>query len=235
MRHLAVVREAEPRRAPAAARPRSTAAAFRAAIRHSRRVRFLRIAVPVFVLLTVAGIFGAAWVDSLRLFGRLPLEMGQIVVSGSKITMEQPRLAGFTRDARPYELTARSAAHDITAPELVQLRDLRAKLEMRDNTVVEISANAGLFNTKAERLTLEDNIFVTSSSGYEGRLSHAVVDTRSGNIVSERPVWIKMLNGTIQANAMEIEQAGELVRFREGVTMQLMPNREPGAAGGPQP
>ena len=54
--------------------------------------------------------------------------------------MEQPRLAGFTSDARAYELTADTAAQDMTRPDIVELRNIRAKVEMQDKTSMEMTA-----------------------------------------------------------------------------------------------
>ncbi|MPZ58266.1 MAG: LPS export ABC transporter periplasmic protein LptC [Rhizobiales bacterium] len=204
-------------------------------MRHSRLVRVSRIAVPAAFAAVIAVLALAAWFNPLRLLGELPVGLRDIVISGTKIKMEQPRLSGFTRDARPYDLSARSAAQDIAKPELIELIELRAKIQMHDRSQVDVSAATGLFNTKAEVLTLEDNILVKSSTGYEGRLSQAVINTRTGDIVSEKPVALKMLNGTVNANAMEIEQAGEVVRFNGGVAMQLMPNKDQGSVPGQVP
>jgi len=228
---LAAIHEAEHfQEAPAfvAARRRTAAHAFRAAMRHSRLVRIARIALPVAAVAAVVGLLLAAWFNPLRLIGELPVGLRDVVISGTKIRMEAPRLSGYTSDARPYDLSAASAAQDIRRPELIELTTLRAKIQMHDRTQVQLSAAAGLFDTKAEVLTLERDIVVTSTSGYEGRLTQAVINTRTGNIVSEKPVALKMLNGTINANAMEIEQAGEVVRFERGVAMLLMPNKDQG-------
>jgi lipopolysaccharide export system protein LptC len=211
---------------PAAGQQRSAAKAFQAAMRHSRRVRFARLAVPIGAIAAIAGVVLMTWLSPLRLIGQMPFGLRDVVISGTKVKMEQPRLSGFTRDARPYELSASSAAQDITKPEQIELNELRAKIQMHDRNHVEVSAANGLFDTKAEVLTLENDILVTSTSGYEGRLSRAVIDTRTGNIVSEKPVAIKLRNGNINANAMEIDQAGQIVRFERGVSMTLMPNKE---------
>jgi len=230
---LAVIQEAEPYREPsafAAARQRNTAKAFRAAVRHSRLVRFARYAIPIAVVATIAGSALASWLSPLRLIDTLPIGLRDMVISGTKIKMEQPRLSGFTRDARPYDLSASMAAQDLTRPGFIELTTLRAKIQMHNKSLIEVSAATGLFDTKAELLTLEKDILVKSTSGYEGRLSKAVIDTRTGNIVSEQPVALKMRNGNVTANALEIEQAGELVRFQRGVAMQLMPNKDPGNA-----
>ena len=47
---------------------------------------------------------------------RLPGELGKMVIKGTKVTMQQPRLTGYTVDARPYEFTANSAEQDIPSP-----------------------------------------------------------------------------------------------------------------------
>ena len=39
------------------------------------------------------------------------------MISGTKLTMQAPKLSGYTRDGRWYELIADSAAQDITKPE----------------------------------------------------------------------------------------------------------------------
>jgi lipopolysaccharide export system protein LptC len=192
---------------------------FRAARRHSRRVRALRVAIPFFALVSLAVILAAVWFNPLRAITRIPADIAGLVVSGTKVTMQHPRLSGYGNDGRPYELTARAAAQDITKPNLLELRDMHANVEMQDNSKVTISALHGLYDTKGELLTLRDNIVVVSSAGYEGRLSEAFIDIRKGVIISDKPVEVKMLNGTLNANRLEVTESGDLARFQGGVNM----------------
>ena len=78
-------------------------ARFAAAARHSRMVRVLRVAVPAAVLLAMAGIVGISVFNPWRITGltKLPVNISNLVVSGTKITMETPHLAGFSTDQRP--------------------------------------------------------------------------------------------------------------------------------------
>lgn len=196
--------------------------AFRGAARHSRGVRILRIALPVAIGIGFIGIVLVTYFNPLRFLNKLPVDIGKLVVSGSKITMELPRLAGYTRDSRAYEMTARAAAQDLSNPDQVELQDIHAKVEMQDKSLMRLSAASGIYDTKSEILKLKQNILLTSSTGYEGRLSEAVVDIRKGNVVSENPVEVKLLNGTLNANRLEVVEAGDLVRFDGGVAMTLM-------------
>jgi lipopolysaccharide export system protein LptC len=53
-------------------------------------------------------------------------------------------------------------------------------------------------------------------------LSEAVIDTRKGEIVSDKPVELKMLNGTLNANRLVVIESGALIRFDNGVAMTFM-------------
>jgi lipopolysaccharide export system protein LptC len=191
---------------------------FRAARRHSRRVRLLRIALPLGVVGVVTAFALAAWLNPLRVLAKLPV--GNLVVSGTRITMEQPRLTGYTRDARGYQLSARAAAQDLTAPDKVELDGVHARVELENDGLLEITAANGIFDNKAQVLTLRQNI-VLKSNGNQGLLSEAVVDIRKGTVVSSKPVQVQMLNGHLTANRLEVSEQGGVLLFDGGVTLQL--------------
>jgi lipopolysaccharide export system protein LptC len=196
---------------------------FRAAMRHSRHVRFLRVAVPAAVAISLLwGIAGTLFLKPLRMLSGASVDVGSVVVSGSKLMMQQPKLAGFTRDNRRYDMVAQAAAQDLTKPDLVELHGIRATMEMRDGVVFETVAKGGLYNAKIEQLTLSQNIVVTSTSGYQAFLNEAVLDVRAGKIVSEKPVEVKNASWTINANRMEVTESGDLMRFERGVSVTLL-------------
>ena len=169
-------------------------ARFAAAARHSRLVRLLRVAVPAAVILALAAIVGISIFNPFRaLMKQLPLDVDNLVVSGSKITMESPHLSGFSPDQRPYELWAKTATQDLLDPDHVDLNTLRAKVLMDDRSTVTMDARQGLFDTKAQVLDLRQDIFLQSSTGYEARLTRAIVDIAKGTVTSDEPVDVKLL------------------------------------------
>ena len=87
---------------------------------------------------------------------------------------------------------------------------------------MEMSAVTGIYDSKAETLKLDQNIVLTSTTGYRGQLSEATIDIHKGNVVSEQPVAVQMLQGTLNAKRLEIVNSGDLVRFDGGVDMTLM-------------
>jgi lipopolysaccharide export system protein LptC len=197
-------------------------ARFAIAARHSRIVRNLRIAVPAAVLLAMTLIVGRSIFNPFRDLTNLPFDPGNVVVSGTKITMESPHWSGFSPDQRPYEMWAKTATQDVTDPDHVELGTLRAKVLQEDQSTVTMDARTGVFDTKSQLLDLHKDIFLQSSTGYEARLSSALVDIANGTVVSDEPVDVKLLNGTLRSDRLRITEKGDVVRFEGNVVMNLI-------------
>jgi lipopolysaccharide export system protein LptC len=197
------------------------AAKFATAARHSRLVRILRIAVPVTVVLSMASIVAVS--TFLNPFTMIPVKVdsGNLVVSGTKITMESPHMSGFTPDQRPYELWAKTATQDITDPDHVDLNDLRAKVLMEDQSTLFLDAKTGRFDNKQQQLDLHKDIFLRTSTGYEARLNSAFVDMAKGTVSSDDHVDVKLTNGTLTSDRLHIMNGGEVVLFEGNVVMHL--------------
>ena len=170
---------------------------------------------------------------------KLPVDIGNLVVSGTKITMETPHLAGFSTDQRPYEMWAKTATQDLTDPDHVELGQLRAKVAMEDKSTVTMDARTGYYDSKSQMLDLRKDIFLQSSTGYEAKLSQAYVDINKGAVSSDEHVDVKLLNGTLTADRLRIINSGEVVRFEGNVVMNLVmdspPTAEPEPAPAPKP
>ncbi|MDA9465858.1 LPS export ABC transporter periplasmic protein LptC [Bradyrhizobium sp. CCBAU 53415] len=210
------------------------AAKFASAARHSRMVRILRIAVPGAVLLSMAAIVGVSIFNPFRmLMPKLPLDSGNMVVSGTRITMESPHLAGYTPDQRPYELWAKTATQDITDADHVDLSDLRAKVLMEDQSTLFLDARTGRFDNKQQQLDLHKDILLRTSTGYEARLNSAFVDMGKGTVTSDERVDVKLTNGTLSADRLRITDGGDVIRFEGNVVMHLDKLDEPAAQPAP--
>ena len=115
-------------------------------------------------------------------------------------------------------MTARTAAQDVTKPDILELQDIRATLTTADRGDVEIVAQDGLYDGKADRLTLRNNVVVTSSE-VQVQLHEAIVQIKAGHVLSEHPVEVRLLQGTVNSNRLEVRESGAVLRFDNGVTM----------------
>jgi lipopolysaccharide export system protein LptC len=200
----------------------SLEARFAVAARHSRMVRILRIAVPGAVGLAMAVVIGISIFNPFRInIHGLPLDMGNLAVSGTKITMEAPHLSGYTPDRRPYEMWAKTAVQDVTDPDHVELNKLRTKLLMQDGSTVFLDSLTGLFDNKAQTLDLHKDIFLQTTTGYEARLTQAHVDMVKNTVDSDEHVDVKLTNGTLSSDRLRIINGGEVIRFEGNVVMYL--------------
>jgi lipopolysaccharide export system protein LptC len=127
-------------------------------------------------------------------------------------------------------VNARAAAQDVTNPDVLELQDITGTMEMQDQGVLQVVARSGLYETKADKLTLQQNILITSAS-YEGRLTEAVIEIHKGNVVSDKPVELKMPQGTVTANRLRVVNSGEVIRFEGNVNMLLSLDTPTGKAG----
>jgi lipopolysaccharide export system protein LptC len=204
--------------------------AFRAAMRHSRMVRFYRGAIPVGLILIMLTIAAAAYFQPLKNYIKLPVDPGRVVVSNGRLNMESPKLDGFTRDGRPYKLTASGAAQDLTNPGVLELKDVRARLTMQDKNTVDVSAATGIYDTKGDTMVLKTDVVVTSSAGYSVRMNEANIDVKSNRMVSDKSVEVTLSNGTIKSKRMDVSENGDLMRFTGDVDTYLVPQPSQHAA-----
>src|ERR1700754_4486938 len=211
-------------------------ARFAIAAHHSRMVRVLRIAVPAVVILAMAGVVAISFFNPFRiLMQKLPVDMDNLVVSGTKITMESPHMAGFSTDQRPYEVWAKAAIQDLTDPDHLELKTPRAKVMMEDRSTVTMDARTGYYDSKQQLLDLRKDIFLQSSTGYEARMTQAYIDINKGTVTSDEHVDVKLLNGTLTADRLRIFNSGEVVRFEGNVVMNLIMESPPAPEPEPEP
>jgi lipopolysaccharide export system protein LptC len=196
-------------------------AKFRAAARHSRWVRLLRRAIPVSIAAVMALLIFEAYFNPFRVLANIRVDPSKIIISGTRIKMGSPRYAGYTSDNRPYEVTAQAASQDITKPDLVDLEEIWAKMEMQDKSTLIMTARTGHYNSKIDRLVLSNEIRLNTSTGHAARLQDATIEIKKGNVVSENPVEVAFLRGTLNANRLQIDDQGAVIRFGGGVTMTL--------------
>jgi lipopolysaccharide export system protein LptC len=181
--------------------------------RHSRLVRVLKWAIP---LGAVAGVATVAAVAILEPFAALEgLAFGPVTLSGTRVTMESPRLTGYRSQSGAYEVTASAAMQDVRKPGLIELQDLKARLAIdRQGATARLEAASGFLDTKKELFELKEGVRVQSDHGREVRLQSASVDFRAGTVVSSEPVTVTFENGTIEAGGVEVSDNGRVLHFK---------------------
>lgn len=199
-----------------------------AATRHSGRVRWLRRMIPVGAVLVTGAIGFWAFYEP---FKDLPpgVSIGSISVNGTKVTMELPKLSGFKKDNRPYEVTARWAEQDIKNPSIIDLREVKARIALQDRSMADVEALNGTYDSQKETMALRDDVRVRTETGYDVRMKSAEIEFKGGNVRSPDPVKVKFTGGTIDADSLEMYDSGQKVVFsgRVHTLMQMDTTKTP--------
>lgn len=180
---------------------------------HSAHVRTLRRVIPLAAGSAVLALLGVTLFDP---FGAgLPdLSMGPVSLSGSKVKMESPRLSGFRKNDRGYEVTASAAFQDVRKPSVIELQAMKGHLSTDDKGgVVHMEAAAGIFDSSRESLTLERDIRLWTDKDEEVLLRSAAVDFKAGSVRSSESVTVTVPNGTIVADTLEVVDSGHVISF----------------------
>lgn len=205
--------------------------AFADAARHSRRVRFLRRAIPLAIFAAVG----------LAIFGRFlnpfnvlipEVSVASVAVQNNKLTMEQPKLSGFKKDNKAYEVVAESASQDIRKPNIVELTAPVARIEMQKGSWARLSAIAGIYDSTAEKLVVTDKVSIKTDSGLDMRMRKADVDFKSGAMFSNEPVELDLPDGWVKSDTMRVVDNGKTILFEGRVRSEIRGDRVEAATQG---
>ncbi|QEL23575.1 lipopolysaccharide-assembly, LptC-related protein [Bosea sp. F3-2] len=207
-------------------------AAFAAARRHTRAVHILRKLIPLTAVTLVLALVVIPFLNPLR--GKLAnVSVSSVGITGGKVRMETPKLSGYRKNNRPYQVTAENAFQEIKNPTQIELQTLTARIQMEREGWVTVNAKTGLFDTQKEKLRLVDDVKVRTESGHDMQMKTADVDFKSGAVTSQEPVKVSLGETTVDANTLDVKNNGELIAF-EGRVRVFIRNAPAGTIAGPE-
>lgn len=196
--------------------------AYQQARRHSARVRFFRWVIPLGATIAIGFVAAVAVFNP---FGKISgLTLGPISLSGTQVTMERPRLSGYRKDNRGYEVTAVAAMQDVRKPTVIELRDMKARMTLDDaGAVAHLEASTGVFDTQKEHLEVRQDVRVRTDNGQEADLRSASIDLKAGTVVSNEPVTVRLPDATVDADGLSIRDNGKVISFIGRVRTVIVP------------
>jgi len=193
--------------------------AFTKAERHSRFVRILRKALPVIAVVVIASYFISTQLSVS--VGDMTASIDGIEVADGNLRMTNPKLKGADKKNGQYVIGADYADQDIKSPNLIKLHAIKADVTAPDGGWSRMEADRGAYDSKTERLVMQDNITIATSSGVTGELINASLDSRNKILRSHRPVSFVLPNGTVKANALTLRSAEHTLTFRGKVRVHI--------------
>ena len=206
--------------------------AFRSAQRHSRTVRVLKWLLPSLAVIMIAGFVAKSYLASPL---QVSIQADGTALSDGKLVMSNPKLEGFTKDNRPYLMTAVRAVQDVTNEGLVVLEGIGAKLPMDVSNWAVVDAARGTFDRAKNTLDLNSDVTITTQDGMVAKLKSAYLDIGTGKMSTKDPVDIALKGGKITADTMSIANNGKVLVFEQRVRVFIDPRQQDAAAGDETP
>jgi lipopolysaccharide export system protein LptC len=142
--------------------------------------------------------------------------------------MVNPKLQGADKKNGKYVIGAEYADQDVRNPTLIKLHAIKADLSAPDGGWSRMTAVRGAFDSKAERLVMQEKITIATSSGITGELKHASLNAKTQTLRSHRPVWFNLPNGSISAGALTFHSAESTLTFRGKVRVHMIREKKAG-------
>lgn len=186
------------------------------AMRHTQRVERLRRGI-------VWGVGGIVAICALFLayhfISRLAVDLrfAHIGFQGARITIEQPRLVGYQKDGRAYELKARVGVQDIHKPDIFELQGLEARLDTGKGLPILLTSAEAVYDGKQDRAELSNGVRISDEKNYDLRLESATMDFKASRLNSENPATLKLECCDVDGKSVELAQADSRVTFTGAV------------------
>jgi lipopolysaccharide export system protein LptC len=207
-------------RAPLSLSRQSPASLYGRAIRHSGRVRRLKVMLPMLAVIISLAFVAVSWV---RTMFPENLSIAGAKIEDGRVVMEKPAISGRNEDGISYFMNARRALQAIINPSDIELQDIDAAVPIRGDLVARIKATGAKFDRDTDRLDMTSPFEVLLSSGLRASFKSAHLDIRGGLMSSDDPVSISAKGATLVANSLKITDKGRIMNFKGNVRMVVEP------------
>jgi lipopolysaccharide export system protein LptC len=196
------------------------AEAFDRAEKHSRRVRRLKVILPLFAVVLAVGFAGYSFISTPA---PIAIETEGSAFAEGKLVMNSPKLEGFTKDGRPYSVNATRATQDYDRQDIINLDGIDAKMPVEKENWARVEAVGGVYDRTANTLDVPTDIVVTTTDGMVAKLKSAFLDIANGSLKSNTPVDIQSHGSKVTADSMTVLENGKRVIFETRVRVYIDP------------
>lgn len=144
------------------------------------------------------------------------------LISAKESVMLAPVFTGFDKNKQPYSVSAKSARRDEAKPDVVFLDEVKGELKLRTSgDLVVMTAQQGTYQSDSKNLDLVGGVRLISTGKYSAKTDAAKVNLSDKHLRSESPVNVVFSSGIIDANGVELWDAGERILFFNGVRLHI--------------
>lgn len=191
---------------------------YTAALAHSRRVKRLKVLLPVAALLISLAFIA---VSVVRTYLPENISVGGVKIENGKIVMEKPAVSGRNNEGISYTMLAERALQDIENPDLITLQTIKASVPVSRDVLASVTAIEALYNRAKDGLKMTAPFSINLNSGIRAEFQSADLDVKAGRMETLHPVSISTKSGSILAESMKMTDKGRTILFRGKVKVSI--------------
>ncbi|MBB4659351.1 LPS export ABC transporter periplasmic protein LptC [Parvularcula dongshanensis] len=185
----------------------------KAAQRHSRLVRNLRLVVPALAAaLVVTYALSATPPEVDREFLR---QFSDIEASSTEMRLDKPRYVGEDLEGNPFEVSAQAARRNPNTPDLIRLDNPEALRNAGTGDQIHLRAANGALDTQGKTVDLDTDVTLVQGIGgraFELQTDKARIDLEGRTVTSGAPVKGRSQSGDVEADSLTVyEDEGRAV------------------------
>ena len=185
---------------------------------HDRVVRFLNQALPagigaVVAVMVIAPVFPRGEISFL-------LDRNKVALANDRLRVEQAMYRGEDSTGRPFSVTAGSAIERSRTVPVVAMRDLSARILLRDGPA-ELKASTALYDIPHNIVDVAGPIDFRAADGYRMTTSNVRIDLRAQQVTGTGGVAGAVPSGTFSANRIEADLENRVVALKGRARLRM--------------
>ena len=188
----------------------------------SRRVRRMRVILPLCAVFLVVILIGYALWDDVQ--DRIFIQFGGLAREGEELRMVSPSFSGVDSRGRPFVVTAETVAQGQGESSTYKLLSPEAKTAVGTPQEAHIISREGLYTEDGKTLDLMGDVIMRYGLGdnaYEFRTETASMNIDTNRVHGESFIEGESPIGTLQADGFEALERGEHVIFTGNVRARI--------------
>lgn len=188
---------------------------------HDRIVRVLKIVLPVAVG-TLSGLLAVA---PFTTGGEVSfvLDKNDVDVAGERLRVREALYRGEDARGRPFSLRAGSAVQKTSREPVVEMRDLSARILMREGPAV-LTAQEGRYFLDEQKVAVTGPIQFDAAQGYRLTTRDVTIDLKDRTLNSAGRVYSRMPIGTFDADHLRADLEERTVTLQGKARLRIEQN-----------
>ena len=198
--------------------------------RHTRIVRWLKVALPLAALALLSTLF----LVSNRISGDLDLPYSQVEIEDrlNEPRMTRPSYSGVTSDGASLTLSADEARPAGTDDAEASALRMKGVLQSASGSTVTLQSDSVTIDSESRKADLSGAVRIATSEGFRIQTEGLTVALDVSHLQSTAPILAEGPPGRITADAMELTDSGSdgqahVLRFTGHVKLVYLPPSSP--------